>query len=277
MITAKFLRKATYTTLGLVATALMFFPFYWLCVTSLKPANELFRRPPTLFPLHIDWSAYTANIIQNHDFLHYMANSTQLGLGTALLSLLIGTPAAYALARLRIQGKQLFILGLLVLQMFPSIMLALPLYVIFSRIGLVNSLFAVSLAVTSRTLPFAILVLRPFFLDLPQDLEEAAALDGCTAWGTFFRIFVPLSVPGLATVAAFNFLSGWSDFIFSLTLLTDDSKRPISMGLYNFISQYGVQWNSLMAVSAVAAIPAVAVFFLAQRYLVAGLVIGSDK
>lgn len=270
-------RKTLYLCLALLATSLMFFPFYWLVVTSLKPPGELFRRPPTLWPLHVDWSAYVVNLVQNQNFLHYIGNSAQLGLGTALLSLLLGTPAAYALARLPLRGKRLFVLGLLVLQMFPGIMLALPLYVLFARFGLVNSLSGVVLAITSRTLPFAILVLRPFFVELPQDLEQAAAIDGCTPWGSFFRIIIPLSLPSLATVAAFNFLSGWSDFIFSLTLLTDDSKRPISMGLYNFISQYGVQWNSLMAVSAVAAIPAVAVFFLAQRYLVAGLALGSDK
>jgi multiple sugar transport system permease protein len=269
--------KTLYLCLGLLATSLMFFPFYWLSVTSLKPASELFRRPPTLWPLHVDWSAYVANFIQNQNFLRYIGNSAQLGLGTAVLSLVLGLPAAYAMARLPLRGKRIFVLSLLVLQLFPSIMLALPLYVLFARFGLVNSLFGVSLAITSRTLPFAILVLRPFFLELPEDLEQAAAIDGCAPWGAFFRIILPLSLPSVATVAAFNFLSGWSDFIFSLTLLTDDSKRPISMGLYNFISQYGVQWNSLMAVSVVAALPAVAVFFMAQRYLVAGLAVGSDK
>ncbi len=274
---AKALRTTTLTGLALLATSLMFFPIYWLIITSLKPANELFRRPPTLLPLHIDWSAYVANIVQNHDFLHSIGNSTLLGLGTVLLSLTLGTPAAYALARLPLRGKNTCLLAMLVLQMFPSIMLAIPLYVMFSHLGLVNSLLAVCLAVTSRTLPFTILVLRPFFLDLPQDLEEAALIDGCSSWGAFLRIVVPLSLPSLATVAAFNFLSGWSDFLFSLTLLTDDSKIPVSVGLYRFISQYSIQWNNLMAVSVIAALPAVAVFFLAQRYLIAGLAVGSDK
>jgi multiple sugar transport system permease protein len=276
-MTSKPLRMTILTGLGVLATSCMLFPIYWLLVTSLKPTNELFLRPPTLFPLHIDWSAYIDNIIQNHDFLRYIGNSAQLGLGTVFLSVVLGTPAAYGLARLPLRGKHIFVLGMLVLQMFPGIMLAVPLYVMFSRLGLVNSLVAVSLAVTSRTLPFAILVLRPFFLDLPRDLEEAAAIDGSTPWGTFIRILLPLSLPGVATVAAFNFLSGWSDFLFSLTLLTDDSKRPVSMGLYRFISQYGIQWNDLMAVSVVAAIPAVAVFFFAQRYLIAGLAVGAEK
>jgi multiple sugar transport system permease protein len=155
--------KTLFLCLGLLATSLMFFPFYWLSVTSLKPASELFRRPPTLWPLHVDWSAYVANFIQNQNFLRYIGNSAQLGLGTAVLSLVLGLPAAYAMARLPLRGKRIFVLSLLVLQLFPSIMLALPLYVLFARFGLVNSLFGVSLAITSRTLPFAILVLRPFF------------------------------------------------------------------------------------------------------------------
>jgi multiple sugar transport system permease protein len=274
---AQRLHTTSLTMLALLATACMFFPIYWLVVTSLKPTNELFRKPPTFWPLHVDWSAYIANVVQNQDLFHYIWNSAQLGGETVLLSLVLGAPAAYALARLPLRGKNFLVLGVLMLQMFPGIMLAVPLYVMFSHIGLVNSLLAVSLAVTTRTLPFAILMLRPFFVELPRDLEEAAAIDGCSSWGTFFKIFLPLSLPGLATVAAFNFLSGWSDFLFSLTLLTDDTRRPISMGLYRFISQYGVQWNDLMAVSVVAAIPAVLVFFFAQRYLIAGLTVGMDK
>jgi multiple sugar transport system permease protein len=255
----------------------MLFPICWLIVTSLKSARELFQRPPTWFPVQIDWSSYTVNLVQNQSLLHYMGNSIQLGLLTMVLSLVLGTPAAYALARLPVRGKQPYLLCLLILQMFPGIMLALPLYVMFSRLGLTNTIVAVSIAVTSRALPFAILVLRPYFLDLPHDLEEAAAIDGCTRWGAFLKIMLPLSLPSLATVAAFNFLTGWSDFLFSLTLLTDDSKRPISMGVYNFISMYGIQWNNLMAASVVAAIPAVAVFFFAQRYLITGLAAGHEK
>src|SRR2546430_14620916 len=137
-MTTKTLRTTLLTSLGLLATSLMFFPIYWLVVTSLKPANELFRRPTTLLPLHAAWSAYITNVIQNHDFLHYIGNSTQLGLGTVLLSLILGTPAAYALARLPLRGKSILLLSLLILQMFPGIMLAVPLYVMFSHMGLVN-------------------------------------------------------------------------------------------------------------------------------------------
>ncbi|HEY0619812.1 MAG TPA: carbohydrate ABC transporter permease, partial [Kribbella sp.] len=122
------------------------------------------------------------------------------------------------------------------LQTFPSIMLAIPLFVMFSRLHLIDSRMSVVVAITTKTLPFAILMLRPYFMTLPKDLENAAAVDGCGRISTLVRVILPLSLPGIATVAAFNFLSGWGDLLFSLTLLTDESKKPISLGLYKFMA-----------------------------------------
>lgn len=265
------------TVLGILCTLILIFPLYWVIVSSLKGTVELFSTPPTLFPQQIDWTPYIANFVQNQDMWHYIGNSVQIALGTMLLSLVLAAPIAYALARLPVQGKNAFLLALLVVQMFPSIMLALPLFVMFSRIGLINSLPAVVLAVTTRTLPFAALILRPFFLSLPRELEDAAAIDGCTLWGTFYRIILPLSRPGLVTVAVLTFLMGWSDFLFPLSLISDDTKRPLTLGLYKFISEYGTRWNDLMAVSVVSALPVILVFIFAQRYITSGLVAGAVK
>ncbi|MBV9230984.1 MAG: carbohydrate ABC transporter permease [Chloroflexi bacterium] len=273
----KSLQTTLLTALGLFCMAIMIFPLYWVVVSSLKNTVELFRSPPTLFPLQIDWSPYIANFVQNQDMLHYMGNSLQISLGTMLLSLVLATPIAYGLARLPVRGKNVFLISFLVVQMFPGIMLALPLFVMFTRIGLVNSLLAVILAVTTRTLPFAALVLRPYFLTLPRDLEDAALIDGCGLWGAFYRIILPLSRPGLLTVAALTFLMGWSDFLFPLALISDDTRRPLTLGLYKFISEYGSNWNDLMAVSTVAAIPIILVFIFAQRYITSGLVAGAVK
>jgi multiple sugar transport system permease protein len=265
------------TALAVFGTLVMIFPLYWVLVSSLKGTVELFRTPPTLFPLHLDWTPYISNFVQNQDILHYMGNSLQIALGTMLLSLILAAPIAYGLARLPVRGKNVFLLAFLIVQMFPSIMLALPLFVMFTRIGLVNSLLAVVLAVTTRTLPFAVLILRPFFLSLPRELEDAAAIDGCGLWGSFYRIILPLTRPGLVTVAAFTFLMGWSDFLFPLTLISDDSRRPLTLGLYKFISEYGSRWNDLMAVAVVAALPIILVFMFAQRYITAGLTAGAVK
>jgi multiple sugar transport system permease protein len=275
--TQKPLRITLFTALGLFCTAIMIFPLYWVVISSLKNTTELFRSPPTLFPMQIDWSPYIANFVQNQDMLHYMGNSLQIALGTMLLSLFLAAPIAYALARLPIRGKNFFLLAFLIVQMFPSIMLALPLFVMFTQIGLINSIPAVILAVTTRTLPFAALILRPFFLSLPRDLEDAALIDGCTIWGAFYRVILPLSQPGIVTVAVLTFLMGWSDFLFPLSLISDDTKRPLTLGLYKFISEYGSRWNDLMSVAVVAAIPIILVFIFAQRYITSGLVAGAVK
>jgi multiple sugar transport system permease protein len=270
-------RIALLTALGLFCTAVMLFPLYWVVVSSLKNTVELFRTPPTLFPQQIDWSPYIINFVQNQDIWHYMWNSAQIATGTMLLSLALAAQMAYGLARLPVRGKNVFLLGFLVVQMFPSIMLALPLFVIFTHLGLMNTLTAVILAVTTRTLPFATLILRPYFLSLPRELEQAAFIDGCTLWSAFYRIILPLSRSGMLTVAALTFLMGWSDFLFPLALISDDSKRPLTMGIYKFINEYGVRWNDLMAVSVAAAIPIILVFIFSQKYITSGLSAGAVK
>lgn len=275
--TTKPLQTTLLTGIGLLCTAIMIFPLYWVIISSLKGTTELFRSPPTLFPLHLDWTPYITNFVQSQAIWRYMGNSVQIALGTMVLSLVLATPIAYALARLPVRGKNIYLLLFLVVQMFPGIMLAMPLFVMFTQMGLINSLLAVVLAVTTRTLPFAALVMRPFFLTLPRDLEDAAFVDGCNLWGAFYRIILPLSRSGLLTVAALTFLMGWSDFLFPLALITDDTKRPLTLGLYTFIGEYGTRWNDLMAVSVVVAAPILLVFIFAQRYITSGIVSGAVK
>jgi multiple sugar transport system permease protein len=271
------LRTTLLTGLGLLSASIMLFPVYWIFITSLKGTVEIFRTPPTFVPLHPDWSPYVDNLFKNQDILRYMGNSLQIGLGTMLLGLLLGVPAAYGLSRLDIRGKGAFLLLLLLVQMFPGIMLALPLFVMFTHLNLVNSLWGVVLATTTRTLPFVTLVIRPYFLGLPRELEDAAAIDGCTRWSAFYRIILPLSRPGLLTVAALTFLMGWSEFLYPLALINDDTKRPLTLGINKFISEYGVRWNDLMAVAVVAAVPVILVFIFAQRYITSGLAVGAVK
>ncbi|HEU5378572.1 MAG TPA: carbohydrate ABC transporter permease [Ktedonobacteraceae bacterium] len=253
----------------------MLFPVYWIFATSLKSNAELAQTIPTLFPIHPDWQVYQTYVFHDPDLVHYLWNSLQIGTGTLALSMLLGVPLAYALARLPIKGKRGILLFLLVMQMFPSIMLATPLFIFFVHLHLINNLLAVILATTTRTLPFGVLVLRPFFLTLPPQLEEAAAVDGANLWVAFVRIILPPARAGVVTVGALTFLLGWSEFLFSLILLTDDSKRPLTLGLYKYITNYGTNWNGLMAVAVVAAVPVLLVFIFAQRYITSGLTAGS--
>lgn len=261
--------------LGLFVTIILLFPVYWIFATSLKSNAELASSTPSLFPLHPDWQTYVTYVFKDPDIAHYLLNSLQIATGTMVLSLALGVPMAYALARQPIKGKRMILLFLLVMQMFPSIMLATPLFVFFVKLHMINSLLGVALATTTRTLPFCILVLRPFFLALPQELEDAAAVDGAGPWQAFLRIILPLARSGVITVAALTFLLGWSEFLFSLTLLNDEAKRPLTLGLYKFITNYGTNWNALMAISVVAAVPVLLVFIFAQRYITSGLAVGA--
>jgi multiple sugar transport system permease protein len=162
-------------------------------------------------------------------------------------------------------------------QLLPAIVVAGPLFVLFSRIHLINSYPAIILADVSVTLPFAVIVLRPYFLTVPRELEAASMLDGSTQFGAFRQIVLPLVRSGLVTVAAFSFLMAWGEFIFALSLNLNEKIQPITVALNKFVGQYGTQWNNMMAVATTVAVPIILVFALLQRFIVSGLTTGATK
>jgi multiple sugar transport system permease protein len=267
---------------GRMLIALLFvlvylFPVYWMIATSLKTSAAIFATPPQVVPSPLVFSAYSVAVINNPATIRAILNSAIISLGTMALTLVLAAPAAYALARLRLRGGTLITLLLLITQLLPAIVIATPLFVLFSRIKLLNSYPALILANTTFTLPFAVIVLRPFFLAVPAELEAAAKIDGCTQWSAFWRVILPLVQPGLVTVAAFAFLMAWGEFLFALALTTNEDVQPVTVALNKFIGQYGTQWEKLMAVSTTIALPIIAIFALLQRYIISGLVAGSVK
>lgn len=270
-------QKSGATFIAILSTILFLFPVYWMVITSIKPINELFAKPPTLFPNNPTFEPYIKNFIESQAMLGYIGNSFIISIGTLLLTLLLAAPCAYALARLEIKGKTLILLFLLSAQMLPNIMLAMPLFILFSQINLINSFTALIVANTIFALPFAILVLRPYFLSVPSGLEGAAAIDGCNKFSTFWRIILPLVRPGLLTVGAFCFLFAWGDFLFALVLTTSEEYRPLTLGLYQFTGEYGIEWNNLLAVATIGAIPIILIFMTLQKYIVSGITSGSMK
>jgi multiple sugar transport system permease protein len=278
MTTSQFHRRGyTKTLIGTLFVLAYLFPVYWMIATSLKTSGAIFASPPQVVPSPLVFSAYIDAVIENPLTIRAIINSAIIGIGTMALTLLLATPAAYALARLRLRGGALMTLLLLITQLLPAIVIATPLFVLFSRIGLLNSYPALILADTTITLPFAVIILRPFFLTVPSELEAAAKIDGCNQFGAFWRVVLPLVRPGLITVAVFAFLFSWGEFLFALSLNTSENVQPVTVALNKFIGQYGVQWNKLMAVATTIALPIILIFASLQRYIVGGLVAGSVK
>lgn len=253
------------------------FPVYWMVATSLKPQRDVFAVPPKLIPWPPTIASYETAVVGNELVARSLLNSAIIGVGATLLTLVLAVPAAYGLARLRLRFTVAFGLFLLISQMLPSINVALPLFVLFSKAGLVNTYQGLIIANATVTVPFAIIVLRPFFLTVPGEVIEAARVDGSTRFGAFWRIALPLSLPGLITVSALTFLTAWGDFVFGLTLATSESMVPVTVALSQIVTQFGTRWNDLMAVSTVVALPIVLFFVFLQRYIVGGLTAGSLK
>jgi multiple sugar transport system permease protein len=200
-----------------------------------------------------------------------------VGLGTALLALAVAVPAAYALSKYRLRVTLVIVSSLLVAQIVPSIVLATSLFIVFHWIHLLNSYPGLILADGTYAIPFAILVLRAFFFSLPNELMDAARVDGASEWRTFGLIVVPLARSAVITVAVFAFLAGWGDFIFALTVLNGTGIQPITLGIYGFLGNYSTDWGAVMSSAVIALVPAGVMLAVAQRYIASGLTAGSVK
>ncbi|HEY0790856.1 MAG TPA: carbohydrate ABC transporter permease [Chthoniobacterales bacterium] len=266
-----FFRRGWHLTLLSAGLLFLFLvPLFWMVSTALKPTSDIYADPPKLIPLQPDWTIW-GRILADPQISRFFVNSVIVACGTTVVTLSLAVPCAYGLAHLRIRGKA-FLLGLsLGSLMFPAIMIATPLYITFGRLGILNTYPALILADTAVSLPFAIVMLRPSFRSVPKALAEAAQIDGCGRFKTFWFIVLPLVVPGILTAAIFTFLAGWGDLLMALTLTTDDSMKPVTAGLFSFIGNNVAQWNRVMALATLQSLPPLFLFLMAQRYVVSGL------
>ena len=260
--------------LGILLTMLMLFPLYWMVANSFETSQEIFRIPVALVPTQLTFSSYVS-VWQTQ--LPHLATSLIVALGTTLLSITIATPAAYALAHFRLRVTMLIVFMLLITQMIPTVSLTTPMFLIFNQFGLINSYPGLILADSTYAVPFAVLILRAFMLSLPDELTEAAYVDGAGEWGAFIRVILPLTVPGVVTAGLFAFLFAWGDFIYALTLTTNNTIEPVSLSIYTYLGQYNNEWGSAMAVAALASVPAAILLVLFQRYITTGLTAGAVK
>jgi len=262
------------TLAAAAALVLVLFPVYAIIVGSFESTN-------TLFSGTFYWLPHAATLDNYSTVIHAQSanvvTSLVVGLGTALLALVVAVPAAYALSKYRLRVTVILVSSLLVAQIVPSIVLATSLFIVFHRINLVNSYPGLIIADGTYAIPFAILVLRAFLFSLPNELLYAARVDGATEWQTFRMIVIPLARSAVITVAVFAFLAGWGDFIFALTILNGSGIEPITLGIYTYLGNYSTDWGAVMAAGVFAMVPAAILLVVAQRYIASGLTAGSVK
>jgi multiple sugar transport system permease protein len=267
-------RRWWVTPAGVLLTAAMLFPVYWMINVSLTKASDMRKSPPNLIPLDPTFDGYSAVI---HQQLPYLGTSLLVGAGTVALTLLLAAPAGFSLAKLRPPGGGLLSLLLLIAQMIPSIVMAMGFYSIYIKLGILSTAWGLILADSTIAVPFGVLIFTAFMSRIPGELLQAARIDGAGTVRTFLSVVLPVSRNAIVTVSLFAFLWSWSDFLFANTLDNGGSLQPITLGIYAYIGNNNQQWNAIMATAVVASVPAAVLLVLAQRYVAAGVTAGAVK
>lgn len=262
--------------LALGVCCLLVAPFLWMLVTSLKGPQELALQYPTLVPRHPDPGNY-ARVLVQAGFGRYFLNSALVAVATTLISVALAALAGYAFARFRLPGGKALLLGILATQMFPGILLAIPLYGLLRDLRLLDSLPGLVLVYTTFALPFCVWMLRNYFLTVPRELEESALVDGCTRLSALWRVVLPVARPGIAATAIFSFILAWNEFLYANTFISSAEKRTLAVGLQSLIGEFTTDWGLLMAGAVVTTAPLVLAFLAVQRRLTQGLAAGAVK
>lgn len=250
-------------------------PVFWTLVTSFKPESKIFS---TEIKIIDDPTIQNyVSLLTRGDFVQWAINSLFVAIVTTVFAVFLSATCAYAISRFRFRGRSPAIYLFLVAQMFPGVILLIPLYGIFTGLHLIDTPWALILSYATFAIPFCILMLKGFFDTIPYELEEAGRVDGLGVFGTFWRIVVPLSVPGLAVTAFFSFITAWNEFLFARSFLTSKEALTLPVGMATFIDPFNQPWGLLTAGSVLITIPVMVFFFLAQRFLISGLSTGGVK
>lgn len=260
--------------LCLVITLITVAPFIWMVLGSLKTASEAAQYPPSFIPSTFAWQNYL-EVFTSAPFLRYIFNSFLVASSVTLVSLLFHAMAAYSLARLRYPGRNLLFVLIVATLMVPFSITLIPSFIIIRALGWLDSYWA--LIVPSIFNAFGIFLLRQFYLGLPEELEEAALLDGDTPAGIFWHIALPLSRPILATLAVFFWLANWNNYLWPLIVTQSPEMRVVQVGIASFAGEHSTQWQLIMAGSTVAAIPGLILYIFLQRYLIEGIKLSGLK
>lgn len=275
-------RRGRLADLGTYLAYLLIFLFFagpllWLVSLSIRTQAEIFVSDLRIIPNHPTIENYVG-VINNPRFATYLWNGLKLAVIGAFGAMLFATPAAYALSRFRFASRKVWMIGLLGFQMISPLVIMVPLYRYMDRIGLTESHFGASLIYIAIAAPLFTWMLKGFLDTIPQSLEDAAMIDGCTRFGAFMRVVLPLSLPGLTSAFVLNAILGWSQFIIPFILLSKPALLPISVGIFNFQGTYSQTSTQILAAASVLSIvPAVIVFLALQRFIIGALMAGAVK
>ncbi|CAN5861872.1 carbohydrate ABC transporter permease [soil metagenome] len=252
------------------------FPLIWIFKMSIITKRELFAAPPTIFPQDAISTSYST-IFSDPAFQKALVNSTIIAGVTTVLCLFLGSISAYAIARLRFRLKGSVMTLILAIAFFPQVAIIAPLFIQFSRVGIINTYWSAIIADTVFALPLTVWLLVAFFRELPKDLEEAAKVDGATTIQAFRKVIVPLAAPGVFTTAILTFIFAWNDFLFANTFLFTEDTQPVTVVIPNFASQYTTDYGAQAAAAVVVTVPLVILVLIFQRRIVSGLTAGAVK
>jgi multiple sugar transport system permease protein/N,N'-diacetylchitobiose transport system permease protein len=267
-----------WNTIAVVFGLVMAFPIYWMILTTVKPNHDLLAQNPTFWPTRFDFSSYST-IFADPDFLNSMRNTAIITVGSVIAGLAVGFLAAVAVARFRFRGRNSFIVAILIVQMVPLLSIAIPLYIVLNKAGLYDQYLGVIVAYLVFTIPYVVWTLRSFIVNIPVELDEAAMVDGCTRWGAFFRIILPLSLPGLVTTGVYAWIQAWNEFILANTLLSSNDKRTsmVWLSFYSSSPTHGADYGAQMAGALLVSLPVIILFVIFQRKVTSGLTAGAVK
>ena len=268
--------------LGLfLAMLVICLPGAWIVLSSMRPTVEIMAKPPVWIPQKLSFEAYTAmfGVVGQGGIpvWDYFRNSLIISITSTVIAIAIGMAGGYAFARFRFRGKSALFLGLMLTRTVPGIALSLPLFIIFARLGIIDTHLALIVTYVALNVPFTIWLIDGFFRQVPRDLAEAAQIDGCTRWQAFWQVEFPLAGPGIASSAIFAFMTSWNEFALASQLTRSVNSKTLPVGLLDYTSEFTIDWRGMCALAVVMILPAFLLTFVIQKRLVSGLTFGAVK
>lgn len=261
----------------LAALAVVLFPIYWLFNTAISTTVELSGLPPSFWPEDPQWGIF-GKVISERPIERWLMNSVLVAIGAVGLSMVVSVLAGYALSRFSVRGGHSLGIFILTAKMLPATLLVMPLFALFSSLGIMGSLWGLMLAHSTLTIPFTTWMLKGYFDTIPRELEQAAMVDGCSPLAAMVRVILPVAMPGLAATALYAFVLSWADYAFARTFLVNSPDNwTANLGIATMRGEYTSDWNEISAAAVFVALPIIVIYLFLERYLVGGLTSGAEK